>query len=502
MERIPILEMKNVTKQFPGVIALKDVSLTAYPGECLALVGENGAGKSTLMKILSGAYSMDEGSIIFDGADLNIKNPVYAIEKGIGIVYQELSLIRQFTTVENLFLGRWKKDKAGFVDWNGMQSQVKSFYDEMDLQFNINVPVRELSIAQCQLIEITRAIFLNSKLIIMDEPTSSLTNREVDVLFRLINDLKEKGVTIIYISHRLEEVLEVCDRIVVLKDGKKSSEFIAADTNKDELARAMVGREISSYYPEKDYIPGEEVLFEVRNVRWGDYVRDISFQLKKGEILGFSGLVGSGRTETMRAIFKADVDTSGEIYLEGKKIEIRVPEDAIAKGIAFATEDRKHQGLVQNLSIAMNTTLSNFKSIASLAGVLNLKKEFDISEKYRKDLNIKSPTVKKKVGELSGGNQQKVVIAKWLNTESKVFIFDEPTRGIDVGAKAEIYKIMCELAKQGNGVIMVSSELPEILGVSDRVLVIHEGKITAEFVTKDTNEEEIMLAAVGGSNNG
>ena len=500
IQRSPILEVKNICKSFPGVKALDNVSLEVYPGECLALIGENGAGKSTLMKILSGAYEKDSGEIYFQGELLNIKNPAEASQKGIGIIYQELSLVRQFTAVENLFLGRWKKDKANTVDWKGMKREVKEFYNSIHLEFDLDVPVRELSIAQNQLIEITRAVFLNSKVIIMDEPSSSLTKNEVKILFRLIRDLKAKGVAVIYISHKLEELFEIGDRIHVMKDGCNAGEFKMDEVDRDKLVRAMVGRDLEKYYPEKTHTPSDKVVMEVKNINWRDRVKGVSFKVHAGEILGFSGLVGSGRTETMRAIFKAETDAKGQVFIDGEEVKIKSPADAIKAGIAFVTEDRRYQGLVLPLNIANNITLSNMKSFANKLGVLRLKKESEIAEKYKKSLNIRTPNIKKKVSELSGGNQQKVVIAKWMNTDVRVIIFDEPTRGIDVGAKAEIYQLMSDLAAEGAAIIMISSELPEILGVSDRVIVMYDGMIKGEFNIDEANEEKIMAAAIGGSN--
>lgn len=497
-EGIPVLEIKNVSKSFPGVKALQNVSLTAYKGECLALIGENGAGKSTLMKILSGAYQMDEGEIYIEGEKVNIHNPADGQKAGVGVIYQELSLVRQFTAVENLFLGRWKTSKKGIVKWKEMQKEVEKFYNELGLHFNLKVPVGQLSVAQCQLIEITRAVFMNSKIIVMDEPTSSLTNTEVEILFDLIKKLRTKGITIIFISHKLEELFRVCERVYVMKDGCNAGEFNLSEINKDILVRAMVGRELKNYYPKKINHPTEKVVLEARNIDDGKMVHGVSFAVHEGEILGFAGLVGAGRTETMRAIFKAEPKSSGQVFVDGKEIRIKSPSDAIANGIAFATEDRRYEGLVLPLSVAQNTSMANFESICNKFGIINLKKEKELAEHYKDSFNIRTPSTAKKVGELSGGNQQKVVIAKWMNTNVRVFIFDEPTRGIDVGAKAEIYQLMVDIAAQGNAVIMVSSELPEILGVSDRVIIMREGRIMGELLAHEANEESIMSYAIGG----
>ena len=495
---IPVLEIKNVSKSFPGVKALQNVSLTAYKGECLALIGENGAGKSTLMKILSGAYSMDEGEIYIEGKKVNIHNPAEGQKAGVGVIYQELSLVRQFTAVENLFLGRWETAPGGVVKWKEMKKQVEDFYKSLGLQFNLNVPVGRLSVAQCQLIEITRAVFMNSKIIVMDEPTSSLTNTEVEILFDLMKRLQSQGITIIFISHKLEELFRACERVYVMKDGCNAGEFQLRDINKDTLVRAMVGRELKNYYPRKTNTPSDKVVLEVKDVDDGKMVHGVSFQVHAGEILGFSGLVGAGRTETMRAIFKAEPKAKGHVYIDGQEVSIKSPADAIRHGIAFATEDRRYEGLVLPLSVAHNISMANFDSICNKAGFINLRKERALAEKYKDNFNIRTPDVNKKVGELSGGNQQKVVVAKWMNTNVRVFIFDEPTRGIDVGAKAEIYQLMVDIAAQGNAVIMVSSELPEVLGVSDRILIMREGKITGELLAHEADEESIMSFAIGG----
>ena len=453
-ENIPVLEIKNVSKSFPGVKALQNVSLTAYKGECLALIGENGAGKSTLMKILSGAYYMDEGEIYIDGRKVEIHNPADGQKAGVGVIYQELSLVRQFTAVENLFLGRWKTGRGGVVKWKEMQKEVEEFYRELGLQFNLKVPVGQLSVAQCQLIEITRAVFMNSRIIVMDEPTSSLTNTEVEILFDLIKKLQEKGITVIFISHKLEELFRACERVYVMKDGCNAGEFNLREINKEILVRAMVGRELKNYYPKKTNKPTDKVVLEAKHIDDGKRVHDVSFAVHEGEILGFAGLVGAGRTETMRAIFKAELKAEGQIFIDGKEVRIKNPADAIANGIAFATEDRRYEGLVLPMSVAHNTSMANFDSICGKFGVIDLKKEAELAERYKNSFNIRTPSTGKKVGELSGGNQQKVVIAKWMNTNVRVFIFDEPTRGIDVGAKAEIYQLMVDIAAQGNAVII------------------------------------------------
>ena len=500
-ESKPILELINITKTFPGVKALSNVTLRVNQGDTLGLVGENGAGKSTLMKILTGVYPMDSGEIILEGNPVKINNPLDASNKGIAIIYQELSLIRQLNAVENMYLGKWKRNKFGSIDWKSMRDDVKKILSEFGLDIKVDVPTRELSVAQCQMIEIIRAVSSGAKIIVMDEPTSSLTNKEVDLLFQMIKDLHKRGITIIYISHRLEELFHVCNRVCVLKDGCNSGEFDIQNVTMNKIITAMIGRTLESYYPSRpNYVQNKEVILHTENVCLDTRVKGVGFDVHKGEILGFAGLVGAGRTEIMRSIFKAEKFSTGDVYVNEKLIKIKRPADAIKAGIAFATEDRKNEGLILVSPVSHNVTLANLNGVSNKAGVISLKKENVQAEEYRKRLTIRTPSVTKKAGELSGGNQQKVVVAKWLNTNAKVFIFDEPTRGIDVGSKAEIYQLMVDVADAGNAVIMVSSELPEILGVSDRILVVHEGQITGEFTRKEATEEKIMQAAVGGIN--
>lgn len=494
-----ILEMNNISKAFPGSKALDDVTMRVHKGEVLALVGENGAGKSTLIKILAGAYTKDSGEIILEGKPVSINTPIEGNNLGIAVIYQELSLFQDMTAIENMFVGKWLRNKSGFVDWKGMREHVEKVFEEYSLHVPIDVPVKELSVAECQMIEIIRAVSFGAKIIVMDEPTSSLSDKEVSILFEMIKELKNKGVTIIYISHRLEELFVVCDRILVLKDGRNSGEFLTKEVTKDNIITAMIGRKLENYYPSRqDYVQNDEVLLKVENMSFGAKVKDVSFDVHKGEILGFAGLVGAGRTELMRSIFKAEQKTSGKVYVEGDLKKIKCPKDAIKAGIAFATEDRKNEGLILMSSITHNITIANLSSISNKAGILNLRKENKLVSDLKEKLNIKAPTINKIVYELSGGNQQKVVVAKWLNTNAKVYIFDEPTRGVDVGAKAEIYQLLDAVARDGNAVIVVSSELPEVLGVCDRILVINEGRITGEFDRASATEEKIMNAAVGG----
>ena len=496
MENTPILEFKHIHKAFSGVTVLDDINLSVAKGEVHALIGENGAGKSTLMKILSGAYTKDSGEIYLEGESVEVKNPLHARELGVSIIYQELSLVTQLTAEENLFLGYLPK-KGGCVDWKKVSSEARRVFDLVNLDIDTKTPTRKLSAAQKQLVELARSIIHNSKIVIMDEPTSSLTNKEVESLFKIIRAMKERGITIIYISHKLEELFEICDSVTVLKDGKVSGVARLSEITKADLIRMMVGRDIDDYYPTRVYNPGE-VLLEVRHMNNGNRVKDVSFSVRRGEILGFSGLVGAGRTETMRCIFGADKMDSGEVLIKGKSVTIKNPHQAIKQGIAFATEDRKTQGLVLCLSVGHNTTLASLNTISNKYGILNSSKEIRLVNEYIEKLKTKTEGFEQRVVNLSGGNQQKVVVAKWLNSGADIYIFDEPTRGIDVSAKAEIYKLMSNLADEGAAVIMVSSELPEILGVSDRIIIMHEGSIAGEILKKDATEEKIMTYAFGG----
>lgn len=497
-EYVPVLEMKNISKAFPGSKALDDVSICVHKGEVHALVGENGAGKSTLMKILAGAYTKDSGSIILEGTEVTIRTPLEANQLGIAIIYQELSLIKEMTAVENMFVGKWLRTRYGLLDWKAMKKQTEDIFKKFSLNVPINISVKGLSVADCQMIEIVRAVSSGAKIIIMDEPTSSLSDKEVSILFQMIKELQSQGIIVIYISHRLEELFVVCNRISVLKDGRNSGEFLIEDVTKDDIITAMIGRKIENYYPTRaGYVQSDQIVMQVENMTLDNKVKGISFQVRKGEILGFAGLVGAGRTELMRSIFKADLKSSGKVYVNGELKKIKQPKDAIKAGIAFTTEDRK-EGLIAIASISQNVTIANLNSISKGLGILDLIKEKKVVNEFKEKLNIRTPSINKIVKELSGGNQQKVVLAKWLNTNAKVYIFDEPTRGVDVGAKAEIYQLLDKVAREGNAVIMVSSELPEILGVCDRILVVSDGTITAEFSREDATEKKIMKAAVGG----
>ncbi|MDD4591542.1 MAG: sugar ABC transporter ATP-binding protein [Parabacteroides sp.] len=489
-----ILEMKNITKRFPGVTALKNVQFSCLRGETHALLGENGAGKSTLIKLLSGNSFPTEGTIIFDGKELDAKTPHQAMEKGIAIIYQELNLVGELNAVENIFLGREHK-KGPFVDFKKMKEEADQILKSMELKINMDIPISKLSVAQQQMVEIAKALSMNSKLIVMDEPTATLTSHEVSNLFKVIRRLKKEGVTIIFISHHLEETFELCDRMSVLKDGEYMGTYEMEGMTEERIIQLMVGRELKEIYPPKNGQVSDEVVLSVRGIT-NEKVKDVSFDLRKGEILGISGLVGAGRTELVRAIFKADPMQSGEIYLRGSKKVLKNPRDAIQNGIALLTEDRKMQGLVLGLPIVTNITLPILNKVRK-GLFINKKVENKIANDYVNSLKIATPSISAKALNLSGGNQQKVVIAKCLAANCEILILDEPTRGIDVGAKVEIYNLMKKLCKQGKSVIMISSELPEIISMSDRILVMRDGKVNAEIIGEDMTEEIIMQYAMG-----
>jgi ABC-type sugar transport system ATPase subunit len=488
--------MENITKTFGGnVKALVDVSFSVKQGEVHALVGENGAGKSTLMKILSGAFRQDSGRIVIDGKKVLFHNRKEATGGGVGIVFQELNLVPTLTAVENAFLGRLKTNRFGKIEWKKLREQFTQFMKSIDFEINPDLPVSELSIAEKQIVEITKALLLNSKIIIMDEPTATLTSEEIRKLFIIIKDLQKAGVTIIYISHKLEEVFQICDRVTVLRDGHYISTQDVAGTNKANLIEQMVGRSVDVEFPPRDYCAGD-IILEVGDLFTPGFLEDINFTLRRGEILGIAGLVGSGRTEIARAVFGADKIEKGTFRLKGKTVKIASTMDAKRFSIGLLPEDRKDEGLAVDYSVSKNITITNLKKISNRFW-LNRKKEMDESEKLVKRLSIKTPSLNQKLSNLSGGNQQKVVLAKWLFNDADILILDEPTRGIDVGAKYEIYLLMNELAKQGKAIIMISSELPEIFAQSDRIMVMSEGKLKACLEnSKDLKPEDVMHFAV------
>ncbi|MDQ0252829.1 ribose transport system ATP-binding protein [Evansella vedderi] len=494
-----ILEIKNITREFPGVKALNDVSFNIRRGEIHALVGENGAGKSTLMKILSGVQDPSKGKIYLNGKEVVFKSPKDAQEVGISIIHQEFSLIPYLNGFENIFLGRELRKKNGLLDKKRMKTEAEKVMERLNANIDLSKPITLLSVANQQFIEIAKAIAIDTKVLIFDEPTASLTGKEIDKLFELIEMLKKSGVTIIYISHHLEEILAMCDRFTCLRDGEWVGTRSVEGCTKQDIVKMMVGREITNTYPDRTSWEKkkEEILLDVKKLT-NSVVKDVSFSLKKGEILGIAGLVGAGRTETVRALIGADTTDEKEVYINGKRATIKSPTEALTHGIGLIPESRKTQGLILGMTVKNNITLPILNKISSKAGFLSRKKEESLVNKSIKDLLIKTPTMWQKVKHLSGGNQQKVVLAKWLNTECNILIFDEPTRGIDIGAKEEIYKLMRVLAEQGLSIIMISSELPEILGMSDRVLVMHKGKVISQLDVKETTSEEVMYYATGG----
>ncbi|MDK2878929.1 MAG: ribose transport system ATP-binding protein [Thermoanaerobacteraceae bacterium] len=488
-----VLKLINITKSFPGVKALDNVNFTLLKGEVHALVGENGAGKSTLIKIISGVYKKDSGQILLEGKPIEINNPRDAYSRGISTIHQEFNLIPNLNCAQNIYLGRERINKFGKVDDKGIYNSTKELFEKIGVNINPEVLIKKLGVAERQLVEICKALSLNAKILIMDEPTAVLSEKETDKLFYIINSLRNQGVSIIYISHRLDELFQIADRATVLRDGRLIRTVKMKDVNKELLTKMMIGRDLSEQYP-KDNVKRNVEVFRIENLSIQGTSKKISFKLNKGEILGIYGLVGSGRTELARAIFGLDKIESGEMFLEGKAIKINSPRDSINKGIVLIPEDRKNQGLVLSLTIENNITLPHLKSF-SKCGIINKKKIFSTTQKLIEKLNIRPSVPKKITKNLSGGNQQKVVIAKWMYQNCKVFIFDEPTRGVDVGAKVEIYKLINAVANQGAGVIMISSDLPEILGLSDRILVMKEGQIVGEILGKDATEEEVMKYA-------
>ena len=497
-DRETILEMIGISKAFPGVQALDGVDLKVRKGTVHVLVGENGAGKSTLMKVLSGVHPVDSGEIYFKGQKLGQHDIKATLNLGISMIHQELSPVLDMTVGENIFLGREPEKKLkSFVDYRQMYSQTKRILDDLGLAYDPKMKMRQLSVAGMQLIEIAKALSRGASLIIMDEPTSAITDSEVDMLFEHIENMKKKGVAVIYITHKLDEVFRIADDITVIRDGRLIETGPAGNYDHDRLVTLMVGRTISNIFP-KQIVDIGEVIFEVKNLTSEGVFKNINFSLRKGEILGLAGLVGAGRTEVSRAIFGLDPLDSGEIFLEGKQMCFRSPDEAVKNGVIMLSEDRKLEGLVLCRSIRENVSLANLQKFAPKL-LINMKREEQEVLRMVDLLSVKLASIKMRADSLSGGNQQKLVIAKWLLGDIKVLILDEPTRGIDVGAKAEIHKIMCDLAKKGLGIIMISSELPEILGMSDRIIVMHEGVLRGEIDRKEADQESIMKLAVGGN---
>ena len=496
----PLIELRKVSKFFPGVIALNKADLKLYSGEVHGLMGENGAGKSTVIKLLTGAYKPDEGEMLLDGQPLKVNGPKDAMNMGLTAIYQELNVIPKLTVWENIFLGRELRNKKGLLDIPQMKERAKELLQQLRQNIDVDEKVENLGMGHQQMVEICKALVLESRLIIMDEPTSSLSAGETEELLRTARELRDRGMAIVFISHHMDEIFRICDRLTVLRDGCVIQSMLAKDTNTENLIKLMVGRDINQQFPKIVAAKKEELLrIEDFTSEDGSF-KDISFSVCGGEVLGFAGLVGAGRTEVMRAIFGADARKTGKVYVKGKEADIRSPKAAISYGIAFLTEDRKGEGLVLSNTVGFNINLSTFeKSKRGLLlnnALLRNKAKNDITQ-----LRIKTPSINTTVRGLSGGNQQKVVIAKWLETNADIFIMDEPTRGLDVGAKLEVYNIINNLVSEGKAVIMVSSELPEVMGMSDRIIVMHEGYMAGEFKRDEVEREAIMMAASGGEQN-
>lgn len=496
-----IIELKHIRKEFPGVVALDDMSLQLKRGEVHGLIGENGAGKSTLIKTITGVNIPEKGEIFVNGEKIVFTGPADSKAKGVACVYQELNIVKELSIVDNLFMGNFVKKKSGLLDYAYMNKKAEEIMESMGQKISASEICGKLGMGQQQMVEIGRAILQDAQVIILDEPTSSLGEKEAEELFKTVNILKEKNIAVLFISHKLEEIFEICDVVTVIRDGKHISTKPSKEMTKASLIADMVGRTLDNLYPKIATTPGE-VMLEVQNLtKMGQYY-NVSFEARRGEILGFAGLVGAGRTEVMHGIFGSTIPDSGVVKINGQDVGIKSPQDAIKKGIAFLTEDRKQEGLVLTESIARNLSLVNIKSLRN-GFFINFAKLRKQADHCVDKLKIATPSIDKNAGELSGGNQQKVVIGKWINTDAEIFIFDEPTRGIDVGAKIEVYNIMNELVKEGKVVIMISSELPEILGMCDRVIVMREGKIKGEITSEDAvfNQEDIMRLAWGGNLN-
>ena len=491
-----LIQLEGIIKRFPGVLALDQCHFELHAGEVHALIGENGAGKSTLMKIIGGIYSKDAGRMLFEGQEVEVGSPRQAQDLGISIIHQELNLMPHLTVAQNIFIGREPRTNIPFiVDDKSINREAQRIFEMLSLELDPNTKVADLTVAKQQMVEIAKALSFNAKVLIMDEPTAALTDSEIEDLFSLIRQLRQNGVGIVHISHRLEELKLIADRITVMRDGKTIDTLFVEDASIDKIISLMVGRTIYEAEPEIPENPSQEIVLEVRNLNRGKTLRDVNFSLKKGEILGFAGLMGAGRTEVARAIFGADDFTTGEIYIKGKKVQIKTPKDAVTHGIGYLSEDRKRYGLTLGMDVTENTVMASMKKFLNKYIWIDFKNSTSQSNKMVASLKIKTPKITQKVKFLSGGNQQKVVIGKWLTADTDILIFDEPTRGIDVGAKSEIYKLLNDLVERGKSVIMISSELPEILRMSHRVVVMCEGRITGTLSAKEMTQEKIMRFA-------
>ncbi len=491
----PIVELSGIAKHFGGVQALRGVNFSLFPGEVHALVGENGAGKSTLVKILAGVYRPDAGVVKIGGEVIELRSPTQAQALGIAVVQQEPMLFPDLNVAENVFMGRHPRDRFGRVDWKRMYREVDQLLESLGVSLSSRTPVQGLSVAEQQLVEIAKALSLRARVLVLDEPTAALSSHEVEELFSIVKQLRERGVAVLFVSHRLEEVFKIADRLTVFRDGTHIITAPVSEMDTEEIIKHMVGRELSNLFPKREVEIGEVVL-EVRHLTRPGVFADVSFQLRRGEILGFAGLVGAGRTEVARVLFGLDRAESGEIWLKGKKVHIRSPRHAMNYGIAYVPEDRHQHGLVMNFSIAANITLPILQQVSRL-GLVDPRREQKIAGEYSSQLQVRSTGVEQLVNALSGGNQQKVVLSKWLATNPSVLILDEPTRGIDVGAKAEVHRIISDLAAKGLAIILISSELPEVLAVADQVIVLQEGRVTGTFTRSEATQERVMFAATG-----
>ncbi|SCK28818.1 ribose transport system ATP-binding protein [Variovorax sp. HW608] len=491
----PVISIKGVSKAFSGVRALDNVQIELFPGEVHALMGENGAGKSTLMKILAGVYQKDSGEILLDGKEVDIDSPHSAQKHGISIIHQELNLMNHLSAAQNIFIGREPKHMGVFVDENTLNRKAEEIFARMHLKLDPRTPVGELTVAKQQMVEIAKALSFDSRVLIMDEPTAALNNAEVADLFAIIRKLKSHGVAVVYISHKMDELQQIADRVTVMRDGQYVATVPMATTSTDRIINMMVGRDIGDVANHTPDTSGNPVVLEVRDLNRGKAIRGVNFTLRKGEILGFAGLMGAGRTEVARAIFGADRIDSGEFHVHGQRAHIRSPEDAVAHGIGYLSEDRKQFGLATGLDVETNIVMSSLKRFLKYGTVVDEKRTRAVARDYVKQLKIKTSSVEKQVKLLSGGNQQKIVIAKWLLRDCDILFFDEPTRGIDIGAKSEIYKLLDALAEQGKAIVMISSELPEVIRMSHRILVMCEGRITGEIPGREATQENIMQLA-------
>jgi ABC-type sugar transport system ATPase subunit len=498
LEKETLLKMTKISKSFVGVKALDNVNFAIDKGEVVGLLGENGAGKSTLMKILSGIYTPDSGDIWLDGTKITLRGPKHTQSVGISTIHQELNLLPHLSVAENIYIQNLPK-RGAVLDKKKLYRDAQQLLDELNFNINPKTLVEELTVGAQQMVEIAKALSFKSKVIIMDEPTSALTEQETVKLFEIIRSLKEKGIAIIYISHRMEEIYEICDRIVVLRDGHNAGEGLSKDLDHEQIVKMLVGREMTQIFPKREEQQGREVVMEVKNFTRKGVFENVSFKLFKGEILGISGLMGSGRTELMESIFGLEPVTNGELLVNGKPIKIGSTADAISKGFALVPEDRRKHGMISNFTVTQNITLTTLKKISGIFQKINFKKEKEIADRYIAKLSIKTPSGETVISTLSGGNQQKAIIAKCLESKPSILIMDEPTRGIDIGAKSEIYHIIHELAASGTSIIMISSELPEIIGMSDRILVMASGRIVGEFTREEATPEKIMLSATKGA---